>query len=138
MSLLASVHLLIPAQDGLFDFLTDVYVLLWSCVTLLLSIAVIAGMWMIFEKAGEAGWKSIIPFFNIYVLQEVVGRPGWWVLLYFIPVVNLLVWFINMIDLAKSFDRGIAFAVGLMLVPIVFYPLLGFSDMQYYGPAAKS
>ncbi|UCG26461.1 MAG: signal peptidase I [Chloroflexota bacterium] len=105
---------------------------------MLLVIAVIAGMWQIFEKAGEAGWKAIIPFYNIWVLLEIVGRPGWWLILYFIPVVGFVIWVIMMIDLAKSFDHGIGFAIGLMILPVIFVPLLGFSEMQYYGPAAKS
>jgi hypothetical protein len=131
-------YLLVPAQDGFFDTLGGIYALLFSCVGLLLALAVIAGMWLIFQKAGEAGWKSIIPIYNIYVMLEIIGRPGWWVILYFIPVINFFVWVIMMIDLAKSFDRGIGFAIGLMFLPVIFYPLLGFSDMQYYGPAAKS
>lgn len=129
---------MVPAQDGFFDTLGGIYSLLFSCVGLLLALAVIAGMWLIFQKAGEAGWKSIIPIYNVYVLLEIIGRPGWWVILYFIPVINFFVWVIMMIDLAKSFDRGIGFAIGLMFLPVIFYPLLGFSDMQYYGPAAKS
>jgi hypothetical protein len=135
---LANYSFLIPAQDGFFDVLGGIFGLLFSCVGLLLVIAVIAGMWMIFQKAGEAGWKSIIPIYNIYVMLEIVGRPGWWVLLYFIPVVGFIVWIVMMIDLAKSFDHGIGFAIGLMFLPVIFYPVLGFSDMQYYGPAAKS
>ena len=135
---IAAYNLLVPAQDGILDALAGIFGLLFSCVGLLLVIAVIAGMWMIFEKAGEAGWKAIIPIYNIYVLMEIIGRPGWWVILFFIPVVNFIVWVIAMIDLAKSFDHGIGFAIGLMFLPILFYPLLGFSDMQYYGPAAKS
>ena len=135
---IVNYDLLAPAQDGFFDALFNIYSLTFSCVGLLLSLAVIAGMWLIFEKAGEAGWKAIIPIYNIYVLLEIVGRPGWWVILYFIPVVNLIVWIIVTIDLSKSFDRGIGFAIGLMLIPVIFYPLLGFSDQQYYGPAAKS
>lgn len=131
-------YFMVPAQDGFFDTLGGIYSLLFSCVGLLLALAVIAGMWLIFQKAGEAGWKSIIPIYNVYVLLEIIGRPGWWVILYFIPVINFFVWVIMMIDLAKSFDRGIGFAIGLMFLPVIFYPLLGFSDMQYYGPAAKS
>jgi hypothetical protein len=121
-----------------FDFLSNVYSLLFSCVGLLLVIAVIAGMWLIFQKAGEAGWKSIIPIYNIWILMEIIGRPGWWVILYFIPVVGFVIWVITMIDLAKSFDHGLGFAIGLMFLPMLFYPVLGFSEMQYYGPAAKA
>ena len=126
------------APLGFFDFLSNVYSLLFSCVGLLLMIAVIAGLWMIFQKAGEAGWKSIIPIYNIWVLMEIIGRPGWWVILYFIPVVGFVIWVITMIDLAKSFDHGLGFAIGLMFLPMIFYPILGFSEMQYYGPAAKA
>lgn len=134
----ATYAFLEPAQDGFFDTLGSIFSLTFGCVGLLLALAVIAGMWLIFQKAGEAGWKSIIPIYNIWVLCEIIGRPGWWVLLYFIPFVGFIVWVIMMIDLAKSFDRGIGFAIGLMFLPVIFYPLLGFSDMQYYGPAAKS
>ena len=126
------------AQQDLLDFFASVAGLLCLGVGLLLVIAVIAGMWQIFEKAGEAGWKAIIPIYNIWVMLEIVGRPGWWVILYFIPVVGFVVWVIMMIDLAKSFDHGIGFALGLMFLPVIFVPLLGFSDMQYYGPAAKA
>lgn len=126
------------AQQDLLDFFASVAGLLCLGVGLLLVIAVIAGMWQIFEKAGEAGWKAIIPIYNIWVMLEIIGRPGWWVILYFIPVVGFVVWVIMMIDLAKSFDHGIGFALGLMFLPVIFVPLLGFSDMQYYGPAAKA
>lgn len=132
----SSIPVLIE-QDFL-DFLGNVYTLTFSCVGLLLTIAIIAGMWLIFEKAGEAGWKAIIPIYDIYILLVIIGRPGWWLILFFIPLVNFIVWIVTMIDLAKSFDRGIGFGIGLMFLPVIFYPLLGFSDMQYYGPAAKS
>lgn len=132
----SSLSILAPL--GIFDFLGDIYNLLFSCVGVILFIAVIAGMWLMFQKAGEAGWKSIIPIYNVWVLMEIIGRPGWWVILYFIPVVGFVVWIIAMIDLAKSFDRGNGFAIGLIFLPYLFYPLLGFSDMQYYGPAAKA
>lgn len=48
----------------------------------------IIAMWRIFTKAGQPGWAAIIPFYNIYVLMKVVGRPGWWLILFLIPLVN--------------------------------------------------
>ena len=135
---IADSNIPVLAQQELLDFFASVAGLLCLGVGLLLVIAVIAGMWQIFEKAGEAGWKAIIPIYNIWVMLEIIGRPGWWVILYFIPVVGFVVWVIMMIDLAKSFDHGIGFALGLMFLPVIFVPLLGFSDMQYYGPAAKA
>jgi hypothetical protein len=120
------------------DSLVWIYSLAGLCFSLFFVIALIAGMWQTFEKAGEAGWRAIIPIYNIWVMLEIIGRPGWWLILYFIPFASFFVWIIMMIDLAKSFDRGVGFAIGLMLFPVVFFPILGFSEMQYYGPAAKS
>jgi len=136
--ILADASLPIIVQQELLDTLSSVYSLLFSCIGLLIFIAYIVGLWQVFAKAGEEGWKAIIPIYNVWVLLEIVGRPGWWLILIFIPVVNFIVWIMVNVDLARSFDRGLGFAFGLMFFPYIFVPLLGFSDMQYYGPAAKS
>jgi Family of unknown function (DUF5684) len=109
-----------------------------SSFVTLIYLAVIAvdiiGMWMVFTKAGKPGWASIIPFYNIYVLLKVVGRPGWWLILFLIPFVNFVMWIIVCLDLAKSFGKGGGFAVGLILLSFIFIPILGFGDAQYVGP----
>ena len=64
---------------------------------------------MMFEKAGEAGWKSIIPIYNIIVLLKIVGREWWWVILFLIPIVGFIIWIIVALDLAKAFGRGTGF-----------------------------
>ncbi len=94
-------------------------------------IAVIAGGWKMLEKAGQPGWGIIIPIFNAYLLLKVAGRPGWWLLLLFIPLVNVVVGVIVAIDIAQNFGKGIGFALGLIFLGFVFYPILGFGDAQY-------
>jgi chromate transport protein ChrA len=47
-----------------------------------------AAVWRIFTKAGEKGWKSLIPIYGAVVFLRIVGRPGWWFLLLCIPIVN--------------------------------------------------
>jgi len=96
----------------------------------------IAALWQTFVKAGHPGWAAIIPFYNYYVLLKIVGRPGWWLILYFIPIVNIIVWIIVAIDLAKSFAKSTGFAVGLILLSFIFIPILGFGPSSYVGPAA--
>ena len=96
----------------------------------------IAALWQVFVKAGHPGWAAIIPFYNYYVLLRIVGRPGWWLILYFIPIVNIIVWIIVAIDLAKSFAKSTGFAVGLILLAFIFIPILGFGPAAYSGPAA--
>lgn len=104
-------------------------------VGLALTIFVIAAMWRVFSKAGQPGWAAIIPFYNVYVLCKVAGRPGWWLVLLIIPVVNIVFSIIVAIDVAKSFGKGGAFGVfGLWLFSIIGYPILGFGKSRYVGP----
>jgi hypothetical protein len=96
----------------------------------------IAALWQVFVKGGRPGWAAIIPFYNYYVLLKIVGRPGWWLILYIIPIVNIIVWIIVAIDLSKSFAKTSGFAVGLILLAFIFIPILGFGPAAYVGPAA--
>ena len=66
------------------------------------AILVIVAWWKIFEKAGEAGWKAIIPIYNAIVLLRISGKPGWWVVLFFIPLVNFVVAIVVCVELASS------------------------------------
>ena len=93
--------------------------------------------WVIYEKAGEAGWKCLIPIYSTLVLLKIVGRDWWWILLLFIPIVNIIVWIIVMIDLAKSFGHGVGFAIGLILLPFIFGLILAFGADTYKGPAGR-
>ena len=100
----------------------------------LLFLIVIISYWKIFEKAGVAGWKAIIPFYNLYILLKIVGKPGWWLILFLVPLVNFIfiIWTYNM--LSKSFGKDEAFTVGLILLGFVFFPVLAFSNAKYLGP----
>ena len=103
---------------------------------LLVALLLIVAMWKVFTKAGQPGWASIIPIYNIYIWCKIVGRPWWWILLMLIPFVNFIVAIILCIDLAKSFGKGVGFGIGLALLGIIFFPILGFGSAQYQGPAA--
>jgi hypothetical protein len=105
---------------------------------LVIFLVVIAGMWKTFEKAGEPGWASIVPVYNVYVILKISGNAWWWLLLLFIPVLNILVLAKVSIDLAKMFDQGVLFGLGLLFLSVIFYPILGFGDYQYQGSAQVS
>jgi len=99
-------------------------------------VAYLVAGWVVFTKAGQEGWKSLIPIYNLYVLLKIVGRPGWWLLLFLVPFVNFVIWIIVALDLAKSFGKGTGFAIGLILLTPLFYLILAFGDATYRGPAA--
>jgi len=114
------------------DILGVVFLLLY----VLLIVVVIAGFWKVFVKAGQPGWAAIIPIYNLYILLKVAGRPWWWLILFLIPIVSLIIVIIVSIDVAKSFGKGVLFGIGLFLLAFIFYPILGFGDAEYQGPAA--
>lgn len=96
-------------------------------------ILLLVGNWRIYEKAGQPGWASIIPFVNIYFLLQIAKKPSWWLLLFLIPFVNLVIIFIVNIEVAKNFGKSTGFGVGLTLLSIIFVPILGFGDDKYLG-----
>jgi Family of unknown function (DUF5684) len=98
-------------------------------------IAIIAGMWKVFVKGGQPGWACIIPIYNLYCLLMIAGKPWWWLFLFLIPFVNLVMAILVAIAVAQNFGKSGAFAVGLIFLPFIFYPILGFGDATYQGAA---
>jgi hypothetical protein len=97
---------------------------------------IFASFWKVFVKAGHPGWASLVPLYNVYILLKIAGKPGWWLLLFFIPVVNFVISIIVSIEVAKAFGKGGGFGVGLALLSFIFYPILGFSDAKYQAAPA--
>jgi len=102
------------------------------CLMLVLCIPIIiVALWVVFRKAGESGWKSVVPFYNFYILMRISGKPGWWFILLPIPLVGQAVQLLAMLSLAEKFGRSPVFAVGLTLLPMFFFPILAFGGSQY-------
>lgn len=91
-------------------------------------LVLIASMWIIFERAGEPGWASLIPIYNAMVLCRITGYSELFVLLAFIPVGNFIFAVCIAVGLAEAFKRSGWFALGLLLLPFLFYPLLAFTS----------
>jgi len=95
-------------------------------------------MWKIYVKAGKPGWAAIIPIYNILVQLEIVGRPWWYLLLMFVPLVNVVIAIMIIFDLAKVFGKGTGFGFGLLFLSFVFIPVLAFGDAQYQAPVVAA
>jgi hypothetical protein len=107
-----------------------------AIIGLLVALLMIVAMWKVFAKAGQPGWASIIPIYNLYIWCKIVGRPAWWIILMLIPFVNIIVGIVLCIDMAKSFGKGVGFGIGLAFLGIIFLPILGFGSAKYQGAAA--
>lgn len=110
------------------QFITTLY-----SYAFLFSIIGVISWWRIYKKAGQPGWAAIIPFYNIIVWLRIIFKPAWWLILLFIPIVNIviLIWMTNL--LAKRFERKIGFTIGLLFLSVFFYPILAFKDYKYSG-----
>jgi len=93
---------------------------------LAIVVLMLVSMWKIYEKLGEPGWKSLIPIYNIIVLLELIKWDLWKIVLFFIPIVNIIFAFLFYRDLAGRFGKGVGFTIGMIFLPIIFYPLLAF------------
>ena len=113
-----------------------------AVVVVLISLAVvvfyIAAGWKVFSKAGEPGWGVFVPIYNLYLVCKIAGRPEWWLILFFIPLVNIVFGLIIAMDIAKAFSKSSGFGIGLWLLAFIFVPILGYGSAQYTRPSALS
>src|SRR5258706_4694183 len=98
----------------------------------------IASVWKTFVKAGKPGWACLVPIYNLMVMAEIAGKPNWYGLLCLIPFVGIIFAIIIIAGVATAFGKSVGFAIGLILLGIVFWPILGFGDARYQGAGAPA
>ncbi|WP_222919532.1 DUF5684 domain-containing protein [Natrinema sp. SYSU A 869] len=101
------------------------------------TVAYIAGTWKTFAKAGQPGWAAIIPIYNWYIMFKIGGNEWWWVLVLFVPLVNIYAAYKMFAGVSNAFGQGIGFTLGLWFFGFVCFPLLGFGDYPYRGSLAS-
>ena len=95
--------------------------------------------WKLYFKAGRPGWASLIPIYTTVVFCRICGRSGWLTLALMIPGVNVIVSIMLSVDLARVFGRGTGFALGLIFLSPIFFPILAFGSSRYVGrPSGRS
>ena len=94
----------------------------------------IVGMWKLFEKAGEPGWKSIIPIYDVYIMFKIAWGKGILFLLMLIPGVNVIVGLIMYWKLAKSFGQSTGMCVLMLFFSPIVMLILAFGSAEYIGP----
>ncbi len=97
----------------------------------------------VFKKAGRPAWEAFVPIYNTWVLFELGGKPGWLILLAFIPFVGgLIVLVISLLvslELAKRFGKSSVFGIfGLWLFSLIGYAILAFDNSTYHGPGGAA
>ena len=106
-------------------------------VCIIVAVLTIIATWKIFTKAGEKGWKSIIPLYNTYLFFKITWGNGWFFLLLLIPIVNFVIYIVTLWKLAKVFGKGVGFFFGLVFFEPIFTLILGFGSAEYVGVEGK-
>ncbi len=122
---------MLPAMMIILAILGGMFKLGFGLVGLTLAFLGIAGGWRAFRKAGRPGLLFVIPILNLVNLFDLAGKPLWWLLLLLVPGVNVIVLLFALAAFAHRFGHGTLFAIGLLVLPPVFWFLLGFDNSQY-------
>lgn len=149
--------------DTILEFLAAYFLIIISIAVIgfLLWLFIKICQWIIFQKAGQAGWKSLIPIYDTFVLLRIIQRPQWWgYLVIVVSIIQLIL--TTMLDggnnestslqimssiatviafiysvrithgLSQSFGHGVGFTLGLLFLPYIFYPILAFGSSSYH------
>lgn len=126
-----------------------VFVVIFWIIALAAMVLMFISYYKLFKKMGLEGWKGLIPTVNTYLQMEKTGVSQKWLLVFtfgsFIAIIPILgwiallvagiyFWILLNVSLAKAFRKETGFAVGLCLLPVVFYPILAFGPSTYAGP----
>lgn len=114
-------------------------------IILVFVVIQLVAMWKLYNKAGEKGWKSIVPIYNAVILFKISGLSPWLLFVYFATIIPFIGWIAPLVlnavlayKLAKSFGKDGGWAVGLYFLPSIFYMILAFGKSEYVGPGGKS
>jgi hypothetical protein len=124
-----------PGNDFLSRFMDTAPFVLNYLPWLIIALTIfgVVALWKIYQKAGRPGWECIVPVYSSYMLLKIVGKPTWWIILFFIPVVWIIPQILICLALAQVFGKGAGFAIGLIFLPFIFLPILAFDKSKYIG-----
>ena len=102
-----------------------------------LGVISVLSMWILFAKAGEYGWKSIIPLYNYYTLFKISLGKGMLFLVACVPILNIYYHFRLYVSLADAFGKNRTYGMLTAFFPAVFIPIIAFGSSTYSDPFKK-
>lgn len=93
----------------------------WIIFILIVQVIHFLGTWKLYVKAGRKAWEAAIPVYNAIVLMKIINRPTWWVILLFIPIINLLMFPVIWVETIRSFGRNKLWETWLVIITLGFY-----------------
>ncbi len=93
----------------------------WIIFILIIQVIHFLGTWKLYVKAGRKSWEAAIPVYNAIVLMQIIRRPKWWVILLFIPIINLLMFPVVWVETIRSFGKNKLTDTWLVILTLGFY-----------------
>ncbi|MFV8326115.1 signal peptidase I [Flavobacterium sp. ZS1P14] len=93
----------------------------WFVFFLIVQVVHFLGTWKLYESAGRKRWEAAIPVYNAIVLMKIIGRPTWWTVLLFIPIINLIMFPVIWVETLRSFGKKSSLDTFLGIVTFGFY-----------------
>lgn len=93
----------------------------WIIFILLVQVIHFLGTWKLYVKAGRKAWEAAVPIYNAIVLMQIINRPKWWVILLFIPIINLLMFPVIWVETIRSFGRSTLWESWAVVLTLGFY-----------------
>jgi len=106
-----------------------------SLIVVVFIVLSIAGLWKIFEKAGEKGWMAIVPVYNCYLWLKILKKPWWWIFIFLIPGVGFMMTMVMSGLTSAAFQKKKA--VDMLLAGLLFFiylPYFGFGKQAFQLP----
>lgn len=93
----------------------------WLIFILIVQLIHFLGTWKLYVKAGRKAWEAAIPVYNGIVLMQIINRPKWWVVLLFIPIINLLMFPVVWVETIRSFGQNKLWQTWAVILTLGFY-----------------
>lgn len=108
-------------------------ILQWFIFFLAVQLIHFGGSWKLYQKAGRKSWEALIPVYNAVVLMEIIRRPKWWVVLLFIPIINLMIFPVVWVETLRSFGKNSSLdtALGILTFGLYTYTINYNDNVQY-------
>jgi len=105
----------------------------WFIFILIIQVIHGLGTWKLYIKAGRQAWEAFVPVYNGVILMKIINRPWWWVILLFLPVVNLIMFIVVWVETARSFGKNQPLDTFLAIITLGFYSyyLNYFADVEH-------
>lgn len=110
-----------------------IFIILIIAVSAIILLLTLIGQWKTFSKARQPGWACLVPIYNIIVMLKMTSMSISRLFFYLIPGLNIYMIFILPIKVAKSFNKSAGYGMGLLFLPFIYYPILGFGKAEYMG-----